>query len=310
MTSRTNPPTGPGTTAHLPRPVRKAVIPAAGLGTRSLPATKAVPKEMLTVVDRPVIQYVVEEALAAGIREFVFITSRGKTALEDHFDCQTELCEVLARRGKHAELRLVRDCELAPGSFSFVRQAEPRGLGHAVWCARRVIGSEPFAVLLPDEIFLSQTPVLAQLVRHHARLGGNVLAAAEVPPDHTRRYGILDVLRDDGAVTTVRGMVEKPDPAVAPSTLSIVGRYILQPEVFDVLEEQEHGAGGEIQLTDAIAALIGVQPVSGVRFEGRRFDCGDKAGFVAANLAFALRRPELARALAELLPDLNAAIAA
>ena len=285
------------------RPVRKAVFPVAGLGTRSLPATKAVPKEMLTVVDKPVIQYAVEEAKAAGIREFIFVTSRGKTAMEDHFDHNNELYEVLRSRGKTKELEDARACELPPGRCTFVRQTEPLGLGHAVWCARRAVGDEPFAVLLPDEIFLCRTPLLSQMIRHYAQLEGNLIAVREVPPEQTRQYGIIDVGIDDGRVATVMGMVEKPNPAVAPSTLSIVGRYILQPEVFDILERQERGTGIEIQLTDAMSGLIGRQPFHGVRFEGQRFDCGDKAGFVAANVTFALDRPDIASRVRELLPS-------
>lgn len=279
--------------------VRKAVFPVAGLGTRSLPATKAVPKEMLTVVDKPVIQYAVEEAKAAGIEEFIFVTSRGKSALEDHFDRNFELDDLLTQRGKTAELEAVRQAELPVGQFSFVRQPEPLGLGHAVWCARHIVGNEPFAVLLPDEVFKADPGVLAQMVAAYGQVGGNLIAVREVAPELTAKYGILDVEHDDGRLAAVKGLVEKPKPEEAPSNLSIVGRYILQPEVFEFLDRQERGAGNEIQLTDAMARLIGRQPFHGIRFEGDRFDCGDKIGFVAANVAFALSRPELADKLRE-----------
>ena len=279
--------------------VRKAVFPVAGLGTRSLPATKAVPKEMLTVVDKPVIQYAVEEAKAAGIEEFIFVTSRGKSALEDHFDRNFELYDVLTQRSKTAELEAVREAELPVGQFSFVRQPEPLGLGHAVWCARHIVGNEPFAVLLPDEVFKADPGVLAQMVAAYGQVGGNLIAVREVSPELTAKYGILDVEHDDGRLAAVKGLVEKPKPEEAPSNLSIVGRYILQPEVFEFLDRQERGAGNEIQLTDAMARLIGRQPFHGIRFEGDRYDCGDKIGFVAANVAFALSRPELADKLRE-----------
>ena len=278
-------------------PVRKAVFPVAGLGTRSLPATKAVAKEMLCVVDKPVIQYAVEEAAEAGIEEFVFVTSRGKSALEDHFDRQFELEKSLEARGKTEELEATRAAELPVGGYAFVRQPEPLGLGHAVWCARSVIGDAPFAVLLPDEVFHARPGVLKQMMQAYQTLGGNLLAVREVPPELTARYGILAVGEDDGTVAAVTGLVEKPAPDKAPSNLSIVGRYILQPDVFDHLERKDRGAGGEIQLTDAMARTIGDQPFHGVRFEGDRYDCGDKAGYVAANVAFALDRPDLAAAL-------------
>ena len=278
----------------MPPPVRKAVFPVAGLGTRSLPATKSVPKEMLTVVDRPIIQYAVDEARAAGIELFIFITSRGKTAIEDHFDQQFELYYTLERRGKEDQLAEARGSELPIGQACFVRQPEPMGLGHAVWCARHIIGDEPFAVLLPDEVFLAQTPLLQQMMQTYRQVGGNVVAVREVEPSLTSRYGILDPAgHGDGAVVPARGMVEKPRPEDAPSTLSIVGRYILQPAVLDHLEGAVAGSGGEIQLTDAMAKTIGSQPFHGMRFEGERYDCGDRADFVAANLAFALARPEL-----------------
>ena len=274
--------------------IKKAVLPVAGFGTRFLPATKVVPKEMLTIVEKPVIQYAVEEARAAGIEKFIFVTSRGKSALEDYFDQHFELYETLRRRSKEAELALVRNAELPPGSFSFVRQAEPLGLGHAVWCARYVIDDEPFAVLLPDEVFLCQTPLLKQMMDVYDDVGGNILATREVAPEMASRYGILDIERDDGRLAKVRGLVEKPKPGTAPSNLSIVGRYILQPEVFGYLDRHNVGAGGEIQLTDALFELVQHQPLHGVRFEGQRFDCGSKVGFVAANVAFALEHPDMA----------------
>ena len=279
------------------KPVRKAVFPVAGLGTRSLPATKAIPKEMLCVVDKPVIQYAVEEAAEAGIEEFVFVTSRGKSALEDHFDRNFELESSLEARGKAAELEATRAAELPVGGYAFVRQPEPLGLGHAVWCARSVIGDEPFAVLLPDEVFHGKPGVLKQMMDAYQTLGGNLLAVREVAPELTARYGILAVGGDDGTVASVTGLVEKPAPDKAPSNLSIVGRYILQPEVFAHLDRKERGAGGEIQLTDAMGKVIGKQPFHGVRFDGDRYDCGDKAGFVAANVAFALDRPAMAESL-------------
>jgi len=283
----------------MSEPVKVAVFPVAGLGTRSLPATKAVPKEMLCVVDKPVLQYAVEEAKAAGIEEFIFVSSRGKTALEDHFDQHTELYASLEARNKTEQLKAARDAELPPGQFSFVRQAQPLGLGHAVWCARHLVGNRPFAVLLPDEIFKCETPLLAQMAQAYASHGGNVIAVREVPKALTSRYGILAIGQDDGTVAEVTGLVEKPKPEDAPSDLSVVGRYILQPEVFAHLDRQERGAGGEIQLTDAMARLIGNQPFHGTRFEGDRFDCGDKVGFIAANLAYGLDRADLSAALRE-----------
>lgn len=280
-----------------PQPVKKAVFPVAGLGTRFLPATKVVPKEMLPVVDKPVIQYAVEEAAAAGIERFVFITSKGKTAIADHFDQHYELYDMLQKRGKDVQLVEAKQTEIPSGSYSFVRQSEPLGLGHAVWCAKQVIGDEPFAVLLPDDVFLSKVPVLQQMMAVYGETGGNVLAIEEVPQHRTDKYGILDVESDDGRLATVKGLVEKPKPHLAPSNLSIVGRYILQPQVFEPLDRQERGAGNEIQLTDAIADMLGSQPVTGYRFDGRRFDCGTKNGFVAANVAFALTRTDFGEAV-------------
>lgn len=277
----------------MAKKIRKAVFPVAGMGTRFLPATKAIPKEMLPVVDKPLIQYGVEEALAAGVEEIIFVTGRGKTALEDHFDLNPELERALSERGKQAELAAVRDVVLGAGKLSCVRQSEPLGLGHAVWCARQLVGDEPFAVLLPDDLVLADRPCLAQMVDAYDETGGNVVAVMDVPREHTNRYGILDVGADDGRLAEVKGLVEKPDPADAPSTLSIIGRYVLMPEIFGFLDRQERGAGGEIQLTDAMAHMIGNLPFHGLRFEGTRFDCGDKVGFLEANIAFALARDDM-----------------
>jgi UTP--glucose-1-phosphate uridylyltransferase len=274
--------------------IRKAVFPVAGLGTRFLPATKVMPKEMLTLVDRPVIQYGVEEALEAGIEEIIFVTSRGKGQLEDHFGLVSELTATLERRNKQAELKLVAASTLPVGALASVRQDQPLGLGHAVWCARHLVGREPFAVLLPDVVVLSKVSCLHQMADVFARHGGNVIAVNEVPREHTKRYGIVDPASDDGRVVAVKGLVEKPDPSVAPSNLSVTGRYILQPEVFDYLEEKQTGAGGEIQLTDAMLKLVGKQPFHGLRFDGKTYDCGDKIGWLEANLAYALARPDLA----------------
>lgn len=277
----------------MARQVRKAVFPVGGMGTRFLPATKAVPKEMLPVVDKPLIQYAVEEAHAAGIEEFIFVTSRGKTAIEDHFDHNLELQNLLQERGKPEEALRIGGPMFEPGQIAFTRQQEPLGLGHAVWCARDLVGDEPFAVLLADDLVMAKTPCLKQMVDAQARTNGNVVAVMDVPREHTNRYGILDIGATDGDLVDVQGLVEKPDPADAPSTLSIIGRYILQPEVFGHLSGHERGAGGEIQLTDAMAKMIGASPFHGLRFEGERFDCGDKAGFLEANLAFALDRGDL-----------------
>jgi len=273
--------------------IRKAVLPVGGLGTRFLPATKAIPKEMLPVVDKPLIQYGVEEARAAGIEDIIFVTSRGKGTLEDHFDHHFELMKTLEARGKTAELELASSMQAVAGKISYTRQPEALGLGHAVWCARNLVGREPFAVILPDDLVLHPRGCLAQLVEAYEKVGGNLVAVEDVPRDQTNRYGILDVVEDDGRLAKARGLVEKPDPAEAPSTLSIIGRYILQPEVFDELDRQDKGAGGEIQLTDAMGRTIASQPFHGLRFEGRRFDCGSKAGFLEANIAYALAREDL-----------------
>jgi len=281
--------------------VRKAIFPVGGLGTRFLPATKAMPKEMLPVVDKPLIQYAVEEAKAAGIEDFIFVTGRGKTAIEDHFDHSYELERVLSERGKTEEIKELRRWLPHPGHVAYTRQQEPLGLGHAVWCARHLVNDEPFAVLLADDLVLSDVPCLKQMVDAHAEVGGNMVAVMEVPRAQTNRYGVLDVAAERGKLVAVKGLVEKPKPEKAPSTLSIIGRYILQPEVMAHLERRERGAGGEIQLTDALACLIGHGPFHGLRFEGQRFDCGDKIGFFEANIAFALRRADLGPAVREVI---------
>ncbi len=281
--------------------MRKAILPVGGLGTRFLPATKAMPKEMLPVVDKPLVQYAAEEAWAAGIEELIFVTGRGKTAIEDHFDHSWELQDTLAARGKDEALEVIRAMLSKPGRVAYTRQQEPLGLGHAVWCARHLVGEEPFAVLLADDLVLADRPCLAQMVEAYQETGGNLVAVEDVPREQTDRYGILDVAKDGGRLVEAKGLVEKPAPEDAPSTLSIIGRYILQPAVFAELERQEPGAGGEIQLTDAMARTIGTIPFHGLRFEGRRFDCGSKAGFLEANIAFALERPDLAAETADIL---------
>jgi UTP--glucose-1-phosphate uridylyltransferase len=285
--------------------IRKAVFPVAGLGTRFLPATKAMPKEMLTVVDKPVIQYALEEARAAGIEEFIFVTGRNKTALEDHFDYSYELQRTLEERGKTEALEAIKSWLPKPGQVASIRQQLPLGLGHAVLCAKHLIGDEPFAVILPDDLVLSETPCMKQLVDVHEETGGNVVAVVDVPREHTKRYGILDVSSDDGRLASVRGLVEKPDPAEAPSTLSIIGRYVLTPTIFDHLEKTGRGAGGEIQLTDAMVKLLGAEPFHGLRFEGRRYDCGDKVGFLEANIAFGLARPDVSSELRRIIASLT-----
>jgi UTP--glucose-1-phosphate uridylyltransferase len=284
--------------------VRKAVFPVAGLGTRFLPATKSIPKEMLTVVDKPLIQHAVEEAREAGIEQFIFVTGRMKTAMEDHFDLSFELEATLSERGKTKELEQLRAALPPAGDVSYVRQQRPLGLGHAVWCARHLVGDEPFAVMLPDDMVLAETGCLKQMVDVYAETGGNVVAVVDVPREHTRRYGILDVAHDDGRLATVRGLVEKPVPEEAPSTLSIIGRYILQPEIFVHISQIGRGAGNEIQLTDAMVRLIGGdRPFHGLRFAGRRYDCGDKLGWLEANIAFAMAREDIAEPLRRILVE-------
>jgi len=277
------------------KPVRKAIFPVAGFGTRFLPATKAVPKEMLPVVDRPLIQYAVDEALAAGIEQMIFVTGRNKYAIEDYFDAAYEIESDLAAKNKTSFLEKLEATRLSPGKAAFVRQQQMLGLGHAVACARDLIGDEPFAVLLPDELLWNPaSPCLKQMIGTYEKKGGNVVAVLEVPEDQTHKYGIVDPGAAEGAVTEVRRMVEKPAAGTAPSRLALVGRYILQPEIFALLDKGERGAGGEIQLTDAMAKLIGTQAFHALTFDGERHDCGDNAGFIQANIALALERPEIA----------------
>jgi len=283
------------------KPLRKAVLPVAGLGTRFLPATKAMAKEMLPVVDRPLIQYAIDEARAAGIEQFCLVTGRGKTALVEHFDIAFELEHTLRARGKLDILAELRANAMEPGSIVTVRQQEPLGLGHAIWAARAFIGDDPFAILLPDDLMLCETPCMAQLADAYRETAGNVVAIEEVPRDRVNRYGVLDVAEDKGRLVSIKGLVEKPEPAVAPSNLTIIGRYVLMPEVIPELARMERGAGNEVQLTDGMARLIGRQPFHGLRYEGRRFDCGDKIGFLEAQIAFALKRPEMAPAVREFL---------
>ncbi len=276
--------------------IRKAVFPVAGLGTRFLPATKAVPKEMLPVVDRPLIQYAVDEALEAGIDTLIFVTGRGKGAIEDHFDVAFELERTQADRGK--SVAALEGTRLTPGNALFVRQQEPRGLGHAIWCAREVIGNDPFAIILPDELLIGRTKgCMAQMVEQYEKVGGNLVCALEVPMEETPSYGVIDPGARDGVLTEVKGLVEKPAPGTAPSNLMLPGRYILQPEVMSLLATQEAGAGGEVQLTDSMAKLIGTQPFHGVTFDGERFDCGSKLGFAQANFALASRDKDMGPAL-------------
>ena len=283
----------------MPVRVRKAVFPVAGLGTRLLPATKTIPKEMITIVDRPLIQYAVDEAREAGIEELIFVTGRGKSALVDYFDHAFELEATL--KGKSKSLDVLEPSNARFGEVVTVRQQQPLGLGHAVWCARDIVGDEPFAVLLPDELMVGKPNCLAQMVEAYERVGGNLVAALEVPDSETHKYGVIDPGSADGRLTEIRGMVEKPPQGTAPSNLMLPGRYILQPDVMRALDAQEAGAGGEIQLTDAMAKLIGQQPFHAYRFEGERYDCGSAAGFVIANLAIALERDDVGPAVREFL---------
>lgn len=285
--------------------IRKAVFPVAGLGTRFLPATKSMPKEMLPVVDKPLIQYAVEEALAAGIEQLIFVTGRGKGALEDHFDRTCELEHTLAAKQKTDLLACIRDVVPESGTIVYTRQNEPLGLGHAIWCARDIVGDEPFAVLLADDLIQANTPVLAQMIQQFQELQSSLLAVVEVDPEETDKYGIVDAEAKGDGVVQVRGMIEKPKPAEAPSNLAIIGRYLLMPEVFRHLGRKKTGAGGEIQLTDAMAMLLKEQPFYGYLFEGVRFDCGTKTGFQMANIAFSFDRPEMK---AQLLPFLKSII--
>lgn len=274
--------------------VTKAIFPVAGMGTRFLPATKSVPKEIMTLVDRPLVQYAIDEARAAGIKEFIFVTSRGKGALEDYFDHSPLLEQNLRKKGKLELLEILKETNMESGAIAYVRQHQALGLGHAVWCARRLIANEPFAVILPDDVIAAETSCLKQMVDAYAETGGNMVAAMEVAPDQTSNYGVLDVKEDMGSVVSIKGMVEKPKAGDAPSNLAVIGRYILEPSVLRNLNKMKSGAGGEIQLTDAIAQDIRSDvPVYGYRFRGQRFDCGSKAGFLQATVAFALARDDL-----------------
>tara|TARA_Y100001001_G_scaffold144945_1_gene151248 strand:+ start:9907 stop:10800 length:894 start_codon:yes stop_codon:yes gene_type:complete len=278
----------------MQRKVTKAIFPVAGMGTRFLPATKAVPKEIMTLVDRPLIQYAIDEARAAGITEFIFVTSRGKGALEDYFDHAPQLEQELRKKGKTELLETLKSTNMESGAIAYIRQHKPLGLGHAVWCARRLIGDEPFAVILPDDVIAAEKPCLQQMMEAYNETGGSMVAAMEVEPTRTSSYGILDTSREDGNLVKLRGMVEKPAPEDAPSNLAVIGRYILTPRVLQNLNALEPGAGGEIQLTDAIAQEIREsRDVYGCRFRGERFDCGSKAGFLQATLAFGLAREDL-----------------
>jgi UTP--glucose-1-phosphate uridylyltransferase len=280
--------------------IKKAIFPVGGLGTRFLPATKAMPKEMLPVVDKPLIQYAVEEAAAAGVEEFIFVTGRNKSAIEDHFDHSFELEAALIGRGKTEALAVVHDMIRTPGLVSYVRQQEPVGLGHAVWCARNLVHDEPVAVLLADDLILGRS-CLGEMVDNFK--GGNMIAVMDVPADQTRSYGIVTPGSDDGHLIEVKGLVEKPAPEDAPSSIAVVGRYIIDPSIFETLSNQEQGAGDEIQLTDALAKQIGHTPFHGLRFSGERFDCGSKLGFLQANFAFAMQNDSLAEPLKRWMKD-------
>jgi UTP--glucose-1-phosphate uridylyltransferase len=273
------------------KPIRKAVFPVAGMGTRFLPATKVMPKELFPIVDRPLLQYAVDEALEAGIEQMIFVNGRGKGMIEDHFDMAFELERNMADRGK--DRSVLEGTRLKPGDCVFVRQQEPLGLGHAIWCARDIIGDEPFAIFLPDEFMVGSPGCMKQMVSAYEKLGGNIVCALEIPIEDTPSYGVIDPGYRDGPITEVKGLVEKPAAGTAPSNLILPGRYILQPEVMRILETQAAGAGGEIQLTDAMAQMIGQQPFHGMTFDGKRYDCGSKQGYVEANLAMALAHPEM-----------------
>lgn len=288
----------------MTRKVTKAIFPVAGMGTRFLPATKSVPKEIMTLVDRPLIQYAIDEARAAGIKEFIFVTSRGKGALEDYFDHAPQLEQLLAQKGKTDLLETLQSTNMESGAIAYIRQHKALGLGHAVWCARRLIADEPFAVILPDDVIAGQKPCLQQMVEAYAETGGNMVAAMEVPAEKTSSYGMLNVEADMGAMVRVKGMVEKPKAEEAPSNLAVIGRYILSPTVLENLNNIEQGAGGEIQLTDAIAVEIeNGNGVYGYRFQGQRFDCGSKSGFLQATVAFGLARDDLRDDLSAYLHD-------
>ncbi len=289
------------------KPVRKAIFPVAGLGTRFLPATKVMPKEMLPLAGKPLIQHAVEEAREAGIEELIFVTGRYKEMLEEHFDHQPELMTTLESRGRTDLMDRLKSADLPEGCLFLTRQPKPLGLGHAIWCARKLVGDEPFAVLLPDDVVQARHGCLSQMVDAYTELGGNLVAVMVVPKEDTRKYGVVDPASDDGRIVRVRGLVEKPDPAKAPSTISIIGRYILQPEVFDHLAAFDRGAGGEIQLTDAMAKLIAGQGFHALRYEGTRYDCGSPAGFLQANLAWGLADPQTAPALRDFIDRLDRA---
>lgn len=289
----------------MKRKVTKAIFPVAGMGTRFLPATKSVPKEIMTLVDRPLVQYAIDEARAAGIKEFIFVTSRGKGALEDYFDHNPNLEQELRKKNKDDLLSVLKSTNMDSGAIAYIRQHKPLGLGHAVWCARRLIGNEPFAVILPDDVIAAEKPCLQQMVEAYEETGGNMVAAMEVSPAQTSSYGVLDVKEDLGSMVAVKGMVEKPKAEDAPSNLAVIGRYILNPSILSNLNKIKSGSGGEIQLTDAIAADIGTDnEIYGYRFRGQRFDCGSKAGFLQATVAFALAREELRDDLRQYLNDI------
>ena len=289
----------------MKRKVTKAIFPVAGLGTRFLPATKSIPKEIMTLVDRPLIQYAIDEARAAGIKEFIFVTSRGKGALEDYFDHAPALESSLRKNGKLELLETLKSTNMESGAIAYIRQHRPLGLGHAVWCARRLIANEPFAVILPDDVIAAEKPCLQQMVEAYQETGGCMVAAMEVPPSAASSYGILDIQEDMGSIVSLRGMIEKPSAADAPSNLAVIGRYILSPSVLHNLNRKKTGAGGEIQLTDAIAEeIVQGREVFGFRFRGQRFDCGSKAGFLQATVAFALARDELREEFSQYLREM------
>jgi UTP--glucose-1-phosphate uridylyltransferase len=289
----------------MKRKVTKAIFPVAGLGTRFLPATKSIPKEIMTLVDRPLIQYAIDEARAAGIKEFIFVTSRGKSALEDYFDHAPELEHSLKKKGKDELLETLKSTNMDSGAIAYIRQHKALGLGHAVWCARRLVGNEPFAVILPDDVIAAEEPCLKQMVGAFEETGGNIVAAMEVPEDRANAYGVLDIKEDMGSIVSVKGMVEKPAPGTAPSNLAVIGRYILTPKILQNLNKIKSGAGGEIQLTDAIAEEIRQSgDVYGYRFRGQRFDCGSKAGFLQATVAFGLARDDLRDELSQYLYEM------
>lgn len=289
----------------MKRKVTKAIFPVAGMGTRFLPATKSVPKEIMTLVDRPLIQYAIDEARAAGIKEFIFVTARGKSALEDYFDAAPHLETELRKKNKTELLAILKDTNMDSGAIAYIRQQKAMGLGHAVWCARRLVGNEPFAVILPDDVIAAEKPCLQQMVEAYAETGGNMVAAMEVPQEKASAYGVLDVAEDMGNLVSVKGMVEKPAAEDAPSNLAVIGRYILTPKVMQSISKMKQGAGGEIQLTDAIADQIDTKDgVFGMRFRGQRFDCGSKAGFLQATVAFGLARDDLRDEFAQYLHEM------